>query len=76
MYTFLTVLALIGLIVFVIGVALWFAARDTATTTGGTVRSTNGARARTAIQLGVGGLTLWAVVTIILGIIALVDAWT
>lgn len=78
MITFLTVVALIGLVLFVAGALLWFAASREATTPTTTAPGYTGAvqRVRTAVTIGLSGLVLWAVVTIILGIIALVDAWT
>jgi hypothetical protein len=73
MITFLSVVALIGLALFVAGALLWFsAARDTDTV----ARTGAVQRTRTAVTIGLSGLVLWAVITIILGIIALVDAWT
>jgi len=77
MYTFLTVVALVGLVVFVIGAIMWFAAaNDTtpSTTTTGVVRPVD--RVRNAIRIERAGLVLWAIATIILGIIGLVDLWT
>jgi hypothetical protein len=73
MITFLSVIALIGLVLFVIGAVMWFTSRDV-TTTGTVARPAE--RARTAITLAVSGLVIWAIITIILGVIALVDAWT
>jgi hypothetical protein len=74
MITFLSVIGIIGLVVFVIGAVMWFTSRTVNTTTGVTHPAVD--RARTAVQIAVGGLVVWAIVTIILGIIALVDAWT
>jgi hypothetical protein len=74
MITFLSVIALLGLVLFVIGAVMWFTSRDTNPTTG--VAHPAVQRARTAVTLAVSGLVVWAVITIILGIIALVDAWT
>ena len=74
MITFLSVIALLGLVAFVIGGIMWFAARNDNRTTTGPGSYTE--RVRTAITLMVGGGVVWAIVTIILGIIALVDAWT
>jgi hypothetical protein len=79
MITFLTLLALLGLVVFVVGAVMWFAARNDTTTTAGTLNqglARPAERVRTAVTLMVGGLTGWAIITIIGGIIALVDAWT
>jgi hypothetical protein len=74
MITFLSIIALIGLLVFVIGGIMWFTSRGTDTATG--VATTAAARVRQAVLLMVSGALVWAVITIILGIIALVDAWT
>lgn len=75
MLTFLTVVALIGLVVFVVGAIMWFASvNDTTPSTPGIVRPAD--RVRNAIRIERAGLVLWAIATIILGIIGLVDLWT
>lgn len=74
MITFLSIIALIGLVVFVVGAIMWFAARNDTVGTATVARA--GERVRNAVLLAVAGLTVWAIFTIIIGVIALVDAWT